>query len=201
MLVTLQLCERLLILRLSISSIAPFYPTKPIMLTNSPKVHFCDCGRLKKVILPPTISVIGALAFHKCYSLRSIHLPIGLTRIEASAFYNCLSLNYILFPEQLSYIGHWAFAGCVGLRTIILKSAKLVELEKNSHIFFEVNKQECSVWVSKKMVDEYMEAYQWRSFENFNRRCSTKAHKSTIFNHFLQLSLVFRKLVAGVVLN
>ena len=67
---------------------------------------FCN---LRRVILPPTVRVIGERAFEGCSRLREINLPDGLERVGNGAFRGCGSLYWITLPKSLRAIGRGAF--------------------------------------------------------------------------------------------
>ena len=103
---------------------------------------FSNCGRLKEIKLPETlttiysnafsstgltsidipesVTTIGNHAFYDCNHLVSVTLPSTITRIEEYTFHNCSSLKSIALPQQITYIGQYAFQGCSSLTSITL---------------------------------------------------------------------------------
>lgn len=79
---------------------------------------FADCDQLTTVILPDTLTQVGAEAFSGCERLRCIFLPEGVTEIGARAFYNCPSLEAVCIPGSVAEIGTEAFYRCPGLKHI-----------------------------------------------------------------------------------
>lgn len=54
---------------------------------------FGGCTKLERIILPETVTTIGAYGFYNCNKLESINIPRGLTaNISDYAFYNCKSI-------------------------------------------------------------------------------------------------------------
>lgn len=51
---------------------------------------FEGCNKLKKVVLPNSVKVIGYSAFSGCESLSEINFPNSLTSIGMGAFINCI---------------------------------------------------------------------------------------------------------------
>ena len=64
-----------------------------------------------EVILPSTVTEIGADAFSYCSKLEEIQLPEGLEKIEDSAFRYCVSLTTMKLPEGLKEIGKGFITG------------------------------------------------------------------------------------------
>ena len=60
---------------------------------------FYDCTKIKKIVLPATVTEIGEYAFAGCSSLTSINIPKSVKAIGDGAFKNCTSLKKITFPK------------------------------------------------------------------------------------------------------
>ena len=84
--------------------------------------------KVKKVILPETVTFIGEDAFYQSTdwyedassALEEIVLPQSLKTIGARAFYNCAVLKSIEIPAGVTEIGSDAFTYCNALETIKL---------------------------------------------------------------------------------
>lgn len=89
---------------------------------------FSGQSKLKKAIMPDTITSIGASCFQSCSVLQEIKLSKGLKgTIPRYAFAYCLLLNKIDIPEGVTTIGNgsWgegAFRNCDNLTEIHLPS-------------------------------------------------------------------------------
>lgn len=68
--------------------------------------------RLKSIVLPDSVKVIGAFAFRYCDSLESVTMPTNLIKIDANAFQYCHSLEDIALPDTLESIDTATFDGC-----------------------------------------------------------------------------------------
>ena len=71
-----------------------------------------SCEQLTDVIIPSSVTTIGAGAFFGCSSLHNINLPEGLTAIEETTFYGCSSLKKLTIPSTVTRLGTQAFCGC-----------------------------------------------------------------------------------------
>lgn len=56
---------------------------------------FFGCAKLTQIVLPSTLTEIGAFAFSGCSSLESLDLPASLESIDAKAFDGCDALTTI----------------------------------------------------------------------------------------------------------
>lgn len=86
---------------------------------------FSGLSALEEVILPESLTSIGASAFEGCTSLASITYSSVLTNIGNSAFSNCTSLTNITIPStinSISKIENSAFEGCTNLTTVTIDS-------------------------------------------------------------------------------
>lgn len=71
---------------------------------------FSKMEKLKKVIIPGTIKVIGAYSFASCPSLKEVVLEEGVEVIEDWAFISC-NIDKIKLPKSIKSIGKNAFLG------------------------------------------------------------------------------------------
>lgn len=77
-----------------------------------------SCYNFRKVILPSTLSTIGASAFSNCQVLQSINIPEGITEIQDNTFETCYQLSSIIIPKGIKKIGNGAFFQNQSLKTI-----------------------------------------------------------------------------------
>lgn len=80
---------------------------------------FSGLENVEKVILPPSVSVVGESAFDGCTALTSIEAP-GLIKTGNLAFRGCTSLTEITLPNTLTQLGDSAFQGCTALKKVVL---------------------------------------------------------------------------------
>jgi hypothetical protein len=66
--------------------------------------------RVTGVILPDSVTKIGAFAFDEASSLMHIRLGSNVTSIGNGAFRNCTSLRFIALPETVTSLGTQAFS-------------------------------------------------------------------------------------------
>lgn len=66
-----------------------------------------------------SVTAIAPTAFYQS-SLTSIVIPNSITSIGAGAFYDCSGLTSVTIPNSVTSIGAGAFRGCSGLTTVIM---------------------------------------------------------------------------------
>ena len=75
------------------------------------------------VVIPSTVTRIGASAFENCKKLKTIAIPASVTEIGHGAFSKCENLTTVELAEGLTEIGEWAFANCKSLTAITVPSS------------------------------------------------------------------------------
>lgn len=86
-------------------------------------------SKLKKVVLPETLTTIGNRAFTYCENLSYLYMPQSVVTIRESAFYGCNGLKtagpagggYDYEFEWGQNIPDYAFEGCGNLENVVLK--------------------------------------------------------------------------------
>ena len=76
-------------------------------------------NKMKSVVIPSSVKVIGLNAFMGYASLEEVTLPEKLLWIDSEAFSRCESLEKVTLPEELIYIGAYAFSN-TGLTSVTL---------------------------------------------------------------------------------
>ena len=67
---------------------------------------------INNLVIPSTVTSIGAYCFNRCKNITSVELPNSLEKIGESAFEGCSELTSVNFPYGLKEIGSFAFKGC-----------------------------------------------------------------------------------------
>lgn len=83
---------------------------------------FTGQTKLKKVILPDTVTSIGATAFADCKNLTRVE-GAGVVAIGEGAFQSCVNLKKITLSPSLERIEDRAFQGCGKLQELTVSSA------------------------------------------------------------------------------
>ena len=95
-----------------------------------PSEAFNESYTLQEIILPQSVTKIGAKAFRECKGLYRVEFPSALTTIENYAFSNCRYLEEISLPATLSKIGTNPFRYC---------KVTTFEIEPNNYFKIENN--------------------------------------------------------------
>ena len=73
---------------------------------------------ITSVVIPDSVTTIGAIAFDRCAGLTSITIGSGVTNIGTSAFYFCNALSSVVIPNSVTSIGNYAFNHCAALASV-----------------------------------------------------------------------------------
>ncbi len=75
---------------------------------------------ITEVMIPETVTSIGAMAFCECPNLESIIIPTSVTSIGERACDGCDKLKSITIPSGVTSVGSGAFSGCESLTSITI---------------------------------------------------------------------------------
>ncbi len=81
---------------------------------------FSKCSALTSVTFGSGVTSIGNYAFDGCSKLSSITIPSGGKSIRECTFANCSSLASVTIPDGVTTIGNGAFYKCSSLRSIVI---------------------------------------------------------------------------------
>jgi len=157
-------------------------------VTSIGSYAFSNCTGLSSVTIPNSVTSIGSYAFRNCSGLTSVTIGNSVTSIGSEAFYNCIGLTSVTIPSSVTSIGSEAFNGCSGLSSVIIgKSVTYIGynvfyycsgltsiLSLNNtpptcsfdFTFYNVDKDNCVLWVPKGRVAAYRVADVWEDFTN-----------------------------------
>ncbi|MBP5469450.1 MAG: leucine-rich repeat domain-containing protein, partial [Candidatus Riflebacteria bacterium] len=96
-----------------------------------PAESFNGCAWLNaSIIIPTTVTKIGANAFNGCSQLAEINLPSNVSNIENAAFYGCSNLEHItLSSEEALSSFRSSFDSCKDNAKIEIKDVKSIPVE------------------------------------------------------------------------
>ncbi|MEE0911259.1 MAG: leucine-rich repeat domain-containing protein [Paludibacteraceae bacterium] len=107
------------------------------------------------IVIPNTVTAIGANAFKGYANLTSIEIPNSVTAIGSSTFYGCSSLTSIEISNSVTGIGEQAFYNCKGLNLMDVPES-VATIGKNAFYgidtIFYAGKASGSPWGAKKVI-------------------------------------------------
>ena len=83
--------------------------------------------KIKSVVIPESVTSIGAQAFYYCSDLESVIFTDNITEIGREAFAFCLKLKDITFPQNIKKINEMTFFGCELERLVIPEGVTEIE--------------------------------------------------------------------------
>ena len=84
---------------------------------------FSGCSGLTSVTIPNSVTSIGDNAFSWCDGLTSITIPNSVTSIGYGAFSSCSGLTSVTIPNSVTRISYEAFYGCTGLTSVTIPNS------------------------------------------------------------------------------
>ncbi len=95
----------------------------PNSVTSIGASAFEDCSGLTSVTIPNSVTSIGSSAFEYCSGLTSVTIPNSVTSIGSSAFSSCKGLTSVTIGNSVKSIGDWAFSHCSGLTSVTIPNS------------------------------------------------------------------------------
>ena len=92
----------------------------PNSVTNIGACAFLDCSGLTKMIIPTSVVSIGESAFRDCWGLTGVVGLENVKEIGREAFSGCSGLTNVTIPNSVTNIGSGAFSRCNGLTNVRL---------------------------------------------------------------------------------
>ena len=81
---------------------------------------FLNEEEIKDLVIPNSVSSIGAYAFSGCSGLTSVTLDNNVKDIGYSAFSNCSDLTSVTIGNSVKNIGDYVFSDCSGLTSVTI---------------------------------------------------------------------------------
>lgn len=101
------------------------------------------------LVIPDSVTSLGAIAFRGCTGLTSVKLPSGITEITNNTFYGCTGLTGdLVIPEGVTIIkctsnGNGPFNGCTGLNGTLVLPSTLETISDYAFRYCEFNNIVC----------------------------------------------------------
>jgi hypothetical protein len=102
---------------------------------------FFGCVGLTAIIIPGSVTIIGAYAFFICTNLTNVTIRNGVANIGQGAFFGCVGLSGVTIPNSVTSIGAYAFDSCTNLTGIYFQGngprlGGVLSLNTNSIVYY-----------------------------------------------------------------
>ena len=119
-------------------------------------------GKIKKIVIPDSVTFIGENTFYDCISLMEINIPDSVTSIGDHAFFRCKSLAKIIIPKSVISIGNSVFGDCTSLKEIYCLTTTPPEVRGFD---LGLDKGDVTVYVPRESVELYHYTFGWLKYE------------------------------------
>ena len=120
--------------------------------------------RIKALIIPEGVTIIGVEAFYNCSRLDSISLPNSLIILSPLAFCQCQSLNSITIPQNVLYLGYGVFEDSENITSVTSTAAVPPLAEPEA--FEDAVYRNATLYVPAQSLTAYQTAQTWAKFQN-----------------------------------
>ena len=138
-------------------------------------------GHDSDVVIPDSVTRVGANAFYGDKILLSVVIPNGVTSIDHDAFYRCRNLTRVVIPDGVASIGENAFHGCENLTSIVIPDSVTSIGEDAFHDctsleHFVVKNPGCKLGLSVfgQNIPEKLKGNLFPLYQNFSDLCIAK---------------------------
>ncbi|MCQ2284020.1 MAG: leucine-rich repeat domain-containing protein [Bacteroidales bacterium] len=109
---------------------------------------------------------IGDCCFAGCPNLRDVVLPEGFEKLMIQSFMENPGLRHVDLPSTLTELGWENFVDCPNLETVILRSPKKLEFNRNFGAHFQsLPMKDPCLYVPAELVGQYREDPEWQMFK------------------------------------
>ena len=119
----------------------------PAGVTQFGKGAFACCLNLQNIVIPNGVTKLDS-TFLECGSLKSINIPDSVTSIGPETFYYCTGLTSITIPDSVISIGDLAFSECDSLESIFFPAGN-DDLSITYYAFYSDNGMQADVYTMK----------------------------------------------------
>jgi hypothetical protein len=119
---------------------------------------FENCGTLKSITLPDSVTKMYDYTFYQCTNLKSIELSNSLQLIGYMSFYRCTSLTEITLPASMTSIGIGAFHDCSSLTKVYCLATTPPAL---GDVAFT---SDVTIYVPESAASAYLQDAEWRKY-------------------------------------
>lgn len=120
---------------------------------------FRNCGKIRKVVIPGSVLIVGSSAFNGCKNLRDATLNEGVKSLEMSVFEGCSNLWEVSLPSSMKQIDNYTFKGCTNLKVLYVYNP--IPIAISDKVFEDVDKSRVNLYIPYGSKDDYLAAEVW----------------------------------------
>lgn len=124
---------------------------------------FKDCSNLETINTPDSLKKIMSFCFENCYKLKSFDLN-NVESLGINAFRNCKSLEEIYVPGTIEVVPGLAFGGCTNLKTLTFADG--VKEIGNMAAFDTPSLEKVTISGSVEKIDSYAIGYTQYNYQS-----------------------------------
>ena len=93
----------------------------PNTVTEIGAFAFAECAQITEVTIPASVTSLGKNLFLNCTALKTVNIETtAITEIKEYTFYGCTALTEIAIPANIKKIGTAAYMGCKNVQSIVI---------------------------------------------------------------------------------
>ncbi len=126
-------------------------------------------NKFSSIVFPESLTLLGNGVFQGNNRLSgTIEIPRNLSAINGSMFEGCTLLEEVVIGENVTKIEGKAFGGCYNLASVIINNPEpplITDYEGIKDPFHNVPKDNFTLQVPEKSVEDYRNANGWKEFK------------------------------------
>ena len=121
---------------------------------------------IKSVVIPQTVTTVGAMSFYYCQSLETLDVPSGITDIPGNFASNCTALTKVILRGDLTSVGTQAFNNNPNVLEYDFTNCTTVPTLGSTNPFGNINAN-CIIKVPASLLSAWKAKVYWRNYADY----------------------------------